>query len=83
MDRHKKQVQTGALDSMAEEPKDLPQGESMAASDRTTDSPHESELQDTVSTEGKKRRWLLQRAIANLWSPKTKPSGKTPLMQAP
>ena len=49
MDRHKKQVQTGALDSMAEEPKDLPQGESMAASDRTTDSPHESELQDTVS----------------------------------
>jgi flagellar FliL protein len=34
---------------MAEEPKDLPQGESMAASDTTTDSPHESELQDTVS----------------------------------
>ena len=52
MDRYKKQVQTGALDSMAEEPKDLPQGESMAASDRTTDSPHESELQDTVSAEG-------------------------------
>lgn len=36
---------------MAEEPKDLPQGESMAASDTTTDSPRESELQDTVSTE--------------------------------
>ena len=36
---------------MAEEPKDLPQGGSMATSDTTTDSPHESELQDTVSTE--------------------------------
>ena len=36
---------------MAEEPKDLPQGESMAASDTTTDSPPESELQDTVSAE--------------------------------
>ena len=38
---------------MAEEPKDLPQGESMAASDTTTDSPPESELQDTVSAEEK------------------------------
>ena len=36
---------------MAEKPKDLPQGESMAASDTTTDSPLENELQDTVSAE--------------------------------
>ena len=36
---------------MAEEPKDLPQGESMAASDTTTDSTHESELKDAGSTE--------------------------------
>ncbi len=36
---------------MAEEPKDLPQGESMAGGDTTTDSPLESELQDTVSAE--------------------------------
>jgi flagellar basal body-associated protein FliL len=51
MDRYKKQVQTGALKIMAEELKNPPQGESMAASDTTTDSPHESEQQDAGSTE--------------------------------
>ena len=36
---------------MAEEPKDLPQGASLAASDTTTDSPPESELNDAGSAE--------------------------------
>jgi flagellar basal body-associated protein FliL len=53
-DRDKKQVQTGVLESMAEELKNPPQGESMAASDTTADSPPESKPHDAGSAEQEK-----------------------------